>query len=54
MPQHHYRQQGTINNHLHHIHTPVGAGFDFGRDVLKPVVQFGVGVVHTGLSVFGF
>ena len=22
MPKHHYRQQGTIDTHLHHIHTP--------------------------------
>ena len=22
MPKHHYQQYGTIENHLHHIHTP--------------------------------
>ena len=22
MPKHHYRQQGTIDTHLHHVHTP--------------------------------
>ena len=54
MPQHHYRQQGSLKEHLHHIHTPSGAGFDFGRDVLKPTVDFGVGVVRTGLGMFGF
>jgi len=24
MPKHHYQQYGTIENHLHHVHTPQG------------------------------
>ena len=42
MPKHHYQQYGTIENHLHHVHTPQGlfgvikghaAGGDFWGDV---------------------
>ena len=36
MPKHHYQQYGTIENHLHHIHTTTkghAAGGDFWGDV---------------------
>ena len=38
MPQHHYRQQGSINDHLHHIHSPTGG--DLLSDIFNPIAGF--------------